>query len=177
MACNNEQENAKMLKILSLVFTFALFTTACANEQVLPAGQPVADSVEPSAEPVDTLLQLENAWRVGREQGKPVLVVLRSDGCDRCALLHRYMQEEALRVQLDSRFVVLDIDVGIAVIDSQGESSEERLPAIVLVDTRQEFAEILATDQLVTFLPSADESLYDWMENILHYSAQTLAFH
>ncbi|MBT8149146.1 MAG: thioredoxin family protein [Gammaproteobacteria bacterium] len=178
-----------MLKIISTVITLALFTGACANEQIVRAtvaGAGHAGDVEtaaetkaasPEAQAGDTLAQLERAWRLGREQGMPVMVVLRSDSCDRCALLQRYMNDRALKAQLEARFVVLDIDVGMAIVDSQGETTEEQLPAIVLVDTRQDFAEILQTDQLVTFLPSADQPLYDWMENILDYSAQTLAFY
>jgi len=164
------------------VITLALFTSACANEQLLrePAAASASEAnttANSEAQASDTLVQLERAWRVGREHGMPVMVVLRSESCDRCALLQRYMNDQALKQQLEARFIVLDIDVGMAIVDSQGETSEEQLPAIVLVDTRQDFAEILQTDQLVTFLPSADQPLYDWMLNILDYSAQTLALY
>ncbi|NNM10684.1 MAG: hypothetical protein HKO60_02015 [Pseudomonadales bacterium] len=172
-----------MQKRISLTLAvLALFTAACATESTYsPLANANAESVQSERERAEdadsgeTLRMLEAAWQTGRDQQKPVLVVLRTDTCDRCALLSHYMSDPALRERMDTRFVVLDIDVGVAVIDSEGASSEAHLPAVVLIDSREPFDEILASDQLVTFLPSNEEPLYDWIENILQYSSQILA--
>ncbi|MGB5325110.1 MAG: thioredoxin family protein [Pseudomonadales bacterium] len=177
-----------MPKIILTLAALTLFATACATEPALLAAgasdqldrevrQSTATTDERDAAPGETLRMLESAWHTGRAQQKPVLVVLRTETCDRCALLSHYMADPALRGRLDERFVVLDIDVGMALVDSEGSTSEAQLPAVVLIDSRQPFESILASDQLVTFLPGAEEPLYDWMENILNYSAQILALH
>lgn len=169
-----------MPKIILTLVALSLFTTACAIEPLnyhsgAEQQRAQAASDPRDAEPGETMRMLEAAWQSGRDQQKPVLVVLRTDSCDRCALLAHYMSDPELRLRMDKRFVVLDIDVGMAVVDSEAGTSEEQLPAVVLIDSRESFADILASDQLITFLPSAEEPLYDWMENILQYSSQILA--
>lgn len=166
-----------ILTLAALLFTVACATeparVGSANHNEAVNNDRYADSQD--ADSGETLRMLESAWQSGREQRKPVLVVLRSDTCDRCALLSHYMADPELRDRLDSKFVVLDVDVGMAVIDSEGGTSEAHLPAVVLIDSREPFESILASDELVTFLPGVEEPLYDWLENILQYSSQILA--
>ena len=98
------------------------------------------------------------------------------------------MNDPALGLRIENRFVVLHVDLGsVSAVEDNSNSTEslsnnreelstrEDLPAIVLVDSKQDIGEILASNNLMTFLPDADQPIYDWMENILFYAEHALA--
>lgn len=127
---------------------------------------------EPS--PIDAVVQMKMAWEKGRDVGKSVMVVLGTETCDRCALLARYMRDEQMRTRIEDRFIVLNLDVGSPDSTLQVDG-EQRLPAIVLVDSANDFDVILQSNQLLTFLPEPYEPIFEWIENVLDYTEQPIA--
>ena len=124
--------------------------------------------------------QMEALLSIARATDRDVMVVFGADWCDRCVLLNRYMKNSDLRVRIDERFVVMHVDVGYW--DEQrrheaqrGHPTHEGLPAVVIADASEDFASIMSSEELVTFLPDRDQPIYDWMERVLTYAEQTYA--
>lgn len=140
-----------------------------------PSGEVNELNTQPDSQSNSTVTALKSAWAAGREQSKSVLVVLGTEQCDRCALLDRYLNDEAMRARIENRFLVLNLDLGSEVERDESGTQAYSLPAIVLVDTTLDFETILQSDQLMTFLPEPHEPVYQWLENVLHFTEYSLA--
>ena len=123
----------------------------------------------------DPFMPLRGAWQQGRQVGKGVMLVLGAEWCERCELLARYMSDQTLKTRIDQQFVVLELDVGSPDSMISLEAGEQRLPVIVVLDSAEEFDRLMQSDSLLTFLPEPYEPLYDWLENILLFTEDTLA--
>ena len=129
------------------------------------------------AEPalLDVARPLRDAWQAARDEDKSVMLVLGADWCDRCALLERYMGDGDLNQRIDKRFVVLNLNVGNPDSFIQMENNSVQLPVIVMLDSEVEFNQLMASDNLLTFLPDPNQPIYEWLENLLIYTEQPLA--
>ena len=123
----------------------------------------------------DPRLPLKEAWSEARTGSKSVMLVLGAKWCDRCELLSRYMTEENLRTRIDKRFVVLHMDVGEPQSLISLEDTDVQLPVIVLLDSSEQFEDLMQSNSLLTFLPEPFEPIYDWLENVLFYTEQAFA--
>lgn len=122
--------------------------------------------------------QIYREWLVAREAQKPLMLVLGEGDCDRCALLGRYMDDAAMRARIEQRFTILRIDLANSDLElaiNQSSKVEEPLPAIILVETAQPFVAAWQPEQLLAFLPEPYEPIYQWIENVMHYSDTRLA--
>lgn len=179
-------------RLLAAIALMVMSTLASAADSA-GAGSPNSGLNEPlslssamlsPAEQAHTLTaieQIESAWLTARDSGKTIMLVLGSEVCDRCVLLQRYIDDKAMRARLDSRFVVLSIDVANSdfSINIQGAgkaaTEQEGLPAIVLIDTSMPFEATMQPEQLLAFLPEPYEPLYQWIENILYFTERSVA--
>ncbi len=119
--------------------------------------------------------QMRSVWRDANENNKVVMMVLGADNCDRCELLDKYMRDEVLKARIDRHFVVLNLGV-----DALGDSvavdiKSQHLPAIVLVESANDYQGLLPSEQMLTFMPEPHEPLYDWMDSLLFYSDQVFS--
>ncbi len=130
---------------------------------------------EEEAGQVDPYQPIRSAWEQAHSSNRSVMLVLGAEWCDRCALLQRYMNDEDLQARIDQRFVVMHLDVGRPDSLITMESDAVQLPVIVLLDSAQKFESQMQSSNLLTFLPEPYEPLYDWLENVLFYTEQTLA--
>jgi len=131
-----------------------------------------------SLSPSLAIEQIYREWLVAREAQKPLMLVLGEGDCDRCALLGRYMDDGAMRARIEQRFTILRIDLAnsdLALAVNLGSGVEEPLPAIILVETAQPFVAAWQPEHLLAFLPEPYEPIYQWIENVMHYSDSRLA--
>ncbi len=114
---------------------------------------------------------MRDAWQVGKDQGKPVMLVLGSEACDRCALLNRYLDDSEIYERVSNQFVILSVNVAMGKATLKARRLlEESFPAIVLMDIEQSFDALVDTDQLVTFSPEPQMPIFTWLEYILEYT-------
>lgn len=125
-----------------------------------------------------TIERIHSAWQQARVNNKKIMLVLGSDSCDRCALLQRYVTEDTMSQRLASRYIILGIDVANSDFSiAVGETGipQEQLPAILLLNTVNSFEQTMQSEEVLAFLPEPYEPIYQWIENIIHYTDQKLA--
>jgi thioredoxin-related protein len=166
---------------LMWVFVFAIMVSATnlrADEVSAARNSSSESAIETAETPLLAIEQIYREWLVAQDAQKPLMLVLGEGDCDRCALLGRYMEDAAMRARIEQRFAILRIDLAhsdLALAVEQGASGEHPLPAIILVETAQPFADVWQPERLMAFLPEPYEPIYQWIENVMQYSDSRLA--
>lgn len=169
----NGLQSFGLLAGLMLFPPLLLVSEVFANEA--PDSGESYQSVEVDDPSLDLTKPLRDAWQQARGESKLVMLVLGADWCDRCALLKRYMEDTEMNQRIDERFVVLNLNVGKPDSFIQMEDNSMQLPVIVMLDSDTEFNQLMTSDNLLTFLADPNQPIYDWLENVLYYSDQTVA--
>ena len=157
--------------LIAAAAAFAWSAPAAAEDTASqPGATPDHHAAEKMAELLDT----------ARSTNRDVMVVFGAQWCDRCVLLDRYIRQGELGDRIAKDFVVLNIDVGDWSAERRheaqhGHPTREGLPAIVLVDAKHDLVDVMASEELTTFLPDRDQPIYNWMEDILYFAEQAVA--
>ncbi len=123
----------------------------------------------------DAAARMKATFETAKKLDKDVMIIFGADWCDRCALLQAYLEDDLLANHVAEQFVVLKIDVGYwdenrRYEAQMGHPTREGLPAVVIVEADDDFAEVMGSEDLLTFLPDRDQPIYAWMENILQFA-------